>query len=592
MPPVINLAGNLAGNLASTTLNRVSIAVWLLFALPVILGLIGIILPAFGFFPAMGKTSFSLDAARQFISTPGLSTASWLSLKTGLLATALSLFGSFILMASLTGTRAMSWLGRLMGPLVAIPHSTIAIGMVFLLTPSGWLMRLVSPWLTGFDRPPANLTWGHTWGLVPDPDGMALVVGLMAKEIPFLLLVGLVAAQTLPLARMMNVGFSLGYGRLTCWAFIIFPMIYRQLRLPVMAVLVFSLSVVDMALLLAPSLPPPLAVLVLNGFNDADLAARLPASFGALVQIGLCLSGVAIWWIGEIIVGAIIGAWRQRGFRAAGADIFLKGCAGAFLLPLLLGILGLVAAAIWSCASSWFFPAALPASTTILHWQAAADYWPLISNSWYLAILSSGAAVVIVFLWLYQARNRAQDHPNKPPRHSRFIISAIYLPLLVPQISFMFGLQIGLSWAELDGTWSALIFSHMIFIMPYAWLVIAPAFAAMEWRHDHLAASLGLSPFQRFLRVHLPLLAPALGMALFIGICVSIALYLPTVFVGGGRISTITVEAISLAANGGRGPAGVAAMLQILIPLAGFIVIRTALSYRFAKFSGMCGGLR
>ena len=37
--------------------------------------------------------------------------------------------------------------------------------------------------------------------------------------------------------------------------------------------------------------------------------------------------------------------------------------------------------------------------------------------------------------------------------------------------------------------------------------------------------------------------------------CFFIALYLPTVFVGGGRIATITVEAVSLAANGSRGPA-------------------------------------
>ena len=41
-------------------------------------------------------------------------------------------------------------------------------------------------------------------------------------------------------------------------------------------------------------------------------------------------------------------------------------------------------------------------------------------------------------------------------------------------------------------------------------------------------------------------------LAIFIGFAVSIALYLPTVFVGGGRISTITVEAVSLATNGSR----------------------------------------
>ena len=81
-----------------------------------------------------------------------------------------------------------------------------------------------------------------------------------------------------------------------------------------------------------------------------------------------------------------------------------------------------------------------------------------------------------------------------------------------------------------------------------------------------------------------------IGAALFIGFAVSIALYLPTVFVGSGRIATITVEAVSLAASGSRGPAGVAAILQLLIPLACYVVVRLFLKYRFGKFTNMQGG--
>ena len=125
----------------------------------------------------------------------------------------------------------------------------------------------------------------------------------------------------------------------------------------------------------------------------------------------------------------------------------------------------------------------------------------------------------------------------------------------------------------MDGTWPALIYIHMIFILPYVWLVLAPAFAQMDKRHEYVASSLGLGPCQRLLRVSLPILAMPIGAALFIGFAVSIALYLHTVFVGGGRIATITVEAVSLAASGSRGPAGVAAILQLLIPLACYIAV-------------------
>ena len=153
----------------------------------------------------------------------------------------------------------------------------------------------------------------------------------------------------------------------------------------------------------------------------------------------------------------------------------------------------------------------------------------------------------------------------------------------------VFGVQIGLSWAGIDGSWPALIYIHMIFILPYVWLVLAPAFVQLDKRHEHVAGSLGLAPFKRLLHVSLPILAKPIGAALFIGFSVSIALYLPTVFVGGGRIATITVEAVSLAANGSRGPAGLAAILQLLIPLSFYIMVWLFLRYRFGKFVNMKG---
>jgi ABC-type uncharacterized transport system, permease component len=46
---------------------------------------------------------------------------------------------------------------------------------------------------------------------------------------------------------------------------VILPILYGQLRLPIYAVLAFSLSVVDMALILGPTTPPTLATLLLGG---------------------------------------------------------------------------------------------------------------------------------------------------------------------------------------------------------------------------------------------------------------------------------------------------------------------------------------
>jgi putative thiamine transport system permease protein len=573
--PAANNADNSQKQHVKLARTGLSTMVAMLFAMPVLLGLVGIILPAVGYFPALGEKFLSSEPAKVFLATPGLFTASLLSLKIGLLATFLSLAGSFCLIAVFFHSKALRWLRQFIGPLVAIPHSTIAIGLVFLLAPSGWIMRLISPGLTGFQTPPP-------WAIIPDPYGLSLVVGLVAKELPFLLLLVLAASATLPIKRLMNVASSLGYGRTASWFLFLLPMIYRQLRLPVIAVLTFSLSVVDMALLLAPSLPPPLAVLVFYGFNDADLSARLPASFGALFQIFLAGVGIALWLLLEKLAGHIIGLWRFFGMRAQMLDPLLNICALIALVPVILGGLGIGAALIWSCARSWFFPDPLPTRISFGHWQDWTNIGPLLGASCWLAILSSCLATAVVFLWLYN-----QDHRAAP---NKFITAALFLPLLVPQVSFLFGLQIGFSWAGLDGSWSVLVYSHMIFIMPYVWLVLAPALAAMDHRYERIAASLGLGAVARFFQIYIPLLAFPLGTALFIGISVSIALYLPTIFVGGGRINTITVEAVSLGANGGRGPAGVAAILQILVPLIGFAIIQLYLKLRFRRFADMKSG--
>ena len=149
----------------------------LLFVLtPVLAGLVGAVLPATGWFPPIGGDSISLSPLRTFLLEPGLITSVSLSIFTALMATTLSYLLAIGLLAVLVGTGRWAFLTRLISPLLSVPHITIAVGFLFLLQPSGWLIRLLSPWATGWDRPP-NLN------LVPDEAGWMLVTGLVAKEV-------------------------------------------------------------------------------------------------------------------------------------------------------------------------------------------------------------------------------------------------------------------------------------------------------------------------------------------------------------------------------------------------------------------------
>jgi putative thiamine transport system permease protein len=142
------------------------------------------------------------------------------------------------------------------------------------------------------------------------------------------------------------------------------------------------------------------------------------------------------------------------------------------------------------------------------------------------------------------------------------------LPLLVPQTAFLFGLQVVLLSLNLDGGWPALIWAHLVFVLPYMLLSLAHPYAAFDPRLAQIAACLGASPARIFFSIKLPVLLRPLLAAAAIGIAVSASQYLPTLFAGGGRLATLATEAVTLSSGGDRRVMGVFAVAQTALPLA------------------------
>ena len=134
--------------------NGVRLTILIVLIVPVLAGLAGIFLPGLGVFPLLGRSEISADAFFELFATPGIYHAICLSLWTGIVATIISYLLAMTLLACLFGAESNRWLFRLISPLLSVPHITVAIGLMFLLQPSGWLVRAVSPVLTGWDRPP------------------------------------------------------------------------------------------------------------------------------------------------------------------------------------------------------------------------------------------------------------------------------------------------------------------------------------------------------------------------------------------------------------------------------------------------------
>ncbi len=534
-----------------------AVAVTLL-AGPVIAGIAGVLLPAFDHLPSLGHSGPTLEPWRRLLSTPGLADACLLSLTTGLISAAASLAIVICFLAGASGTATFTLATRLLSPTLAVPHAAAAFGLAFLIAPSGYIARLLSPWLTGWNEPPDLL-------IVNDKGGIAMVAGLIIKEVPFLLLMSLAALPALDPGRRVAVARSLGYGRVKAFVVTVAPALYRSIRLPVLAVAAYATSVVDVAMVLGPANPPPLSVAIVKWMADPDLQRRFMASAGAILQIIVTAAALGLWLIGERLAGLLLRRLGESGERRFPERAVSVVGVTAVLLSALAVIGGLLLLIVWSFAGLWRFPALAPSSLAPDLWLRLLPHLsPALSTTLALAATATLISLVVVVA--------ALENEVRRQRPADAIARAIlFLPLLVPPVGFLFGLTVVHAAIGLTPGWTTALVGHVVFVMPYVYLSLSGPYHGLDPRYARAAAALGATPLRQFLAIRLPLLMTPLLTAAAVGIAVSIGQYLPTQLLGAGRVTTITTEAVALASGGDRRVIGVTASLQALLPAIGFV---------------------
>ncbi len=480
------------------------------------------------------------------------------SLGTGLAATALALGGSAHIVGhafvSARWTRWQAWLA----PLLAVPHAAFAIAMLALLAPSGWVLRALSPWATGWDTPPP-------WPSTQDPWGMGLVWILVCKETPFLLWAAsaqLGRADVAPrLRRELQLARTLGYSQAQAWWRVGWPQLLPRLTMPVLAVLAYNLTVVDVAWIAGPTAPPTLAVLAWQWLQDAELQ---PNALGAVAA--WCLGGVVLLCASALWGLLRWAPWPQ--YCSAGWSPGTRAHAlapGRWLWPLLLGLYGaaVCALALGSVIGVWPFPHLLPTRWSLNAWDSVLAQGETVFTSAWLGAGAALAALVWSVAWLEWA----------PARWQQRLAPLWYLPLLLPALLWVLGLHRWLLGWGLDATATGLWLAHSLTVLPYTLLALQGPYRAVDPRLAQLAATLGRGRAAYLLQVKWPLLRGPLLAALAVGFAVSVAQYLPTLYVGAGRFATVTTEAVAQASGGQRALAASFAALQWLLPWVVFGVV-------------------
>ncbi len=143
----------------------------------------------------------------------------------------------------------------------------------------------------------------------------------------------------------------------------------------------------------------------------------------------------------------------------------------------------------------------------------------------------------------------------------------MFVPLVIPDISLMFGLSGFWAALRLDGHWLTVLWAHLLFTIPYCWLIVAGPFRNFNEGLVISARLLGAGRWGAFFRVKIPGLAAPILAGFGIAALVSASLYLPTLLAGGGRITTLATESIALSQSGDRRLLGALALAMMVLPL-------------------------
>jgi putative thiamine transport system permease protein len=547
-------------------------AVALLVAVPVGAGLVGILLPAFGYLPALGHETVSLAPWRALLAAPSILESAAVSALTGFAATAISVALTLVVLAAAFGSRGLAIVERLLAPILSVPHAAAALGFAFLVAPSGLLARLASPWLTGWEVPPDLL-------VLRDPWGWSMTAALVAKEVPFLFLMALAALPQAKAREHWLVARSLGYGRMAAFAHGVWPLLYRQMRLPVLAVLAFSATTVEVALILGPTTPPPLAVRVIDWLGAASLDGWLVGSAAALATVALVAALALAWRAVEMAAGRGARALRRQGLTARGDAPIRWAVFVLTVVAVAAAFAGFGGLVLQSVAGYWPFPSAWPSAVSLAAWTGRLPVTAgLLATTAALALAATAIALPLAVL-LVEAERRGVR-----------IGAVVWLPLVAPQVAFLFGLTV-LAIATGAGAGACIVtLGHALFVLPYAALALAGPWGALDGRYEAVAASLGAGPWRRFIAVRLPMMTGPLLVASALSVAVSVGLYLPTQLLGAGRVETVTTAAVTAAAGADRRLVGVTATLQLLLPFAAFAVARAVPAVLFRHRRGMLPG--
>jgi spermidine/putrescine transport system permease protein/putrescine transport system permease protein len=135
-------------------------------------------------------------------------------------------------------------------------------------------------------------------------------------------------------------------------------------------------------------------------------------------------------------------------------------------------------------------------------------------------------------------------------RGKNLFSTLVIAPLVLPEIVLAVGLLVATVWIGVPLGYGTLIAGHVLVSIPFSFLIVRSAASGLDPKLDEAAADLGANGGQIFLRVTLPLLAPAIGSAFLLCAVISFDNFVVSTFVSGVGSTPLPIHIYAMLKTG------------------------------------------
>lgn len=255
--------------------------------------------------------------------------------------------------------------------------------------------------------------------------------------------------------------------------------------------------------------------------------------------------------------------------RAVGSGLLAAGLL-APLVPLLL----------WAVAGEFRYPALLP--------SPSARGFALVFTPAVGAALATSLAIAVPVAVIATAAGAAAGRALGLHgfRGRRLVQLVLLAPVLVPTLAVTVGIHVFFIRFGLADTVAGVVLVQLIPAVPYATLVMAAAFAALDLDLEDAGQVLGAGPLRRLVHVTLPAVRPGLAVAGLFAFLISWGEYILTLLVGGGTVRTLP---LLLFAAVGSSDLTAAAALSLVIALPPVLLVGLTTRYLTGRAPAVLG---